>query len=129
MWLWEYELRQVGFRSRSGGYWQCERAFGLPAHAYVSIFVGNWDVRLGRGNPPSRRRLHVCTFHVTFLLDVDNIHFYYHEHSVNAWEPGGYTSSTEILRHGVDPRQLRQRADEIAARVAAAFGGELLPRG
>jgi hypothetical protein len=121
MWLWECELREAGFRLRSAGYWRCERRFGLPAHAYVSIFAGG---EAGGG----RRAVEVSAFHVTFQLGTDRLHFYYHERAEDVWEPGGHTSAAEIGRYGVEPRQLRDRADEIAARVTAALQGALLPR-
>jgi hypothetical protein len=87
-----------------------------------------------RDNAPGRRRrggptpLEISAFHVTFLLNADNIHFYYHEAGDGVWAPGGYTSVAEIERHGVDPGALRDIADAAAAEVAAALGGVLRKR-
>jgi hypothetical protein len=127
MWLWDWELHQVGFRCRSEGYWQCEVGHGLPDDCYLSLFVHH-SGRARNGRGPGRRPLEVSAFHVTFLLGVDRIHFYYHEVAENAWEPGGHTSSGEILRHGVEPHALRDEADVIAARLVAALGGAWRPR-
>jgi hypothetical protein len=122
MWIWECDLHRIGFRRRGDRYWQCERRFGLPPGAYFSLFPHDEHLT------GARRSLEIWAFHVTFCLDVDNVHFYYHEHLDSSWEPGGHTSSVEILRHGADPRQLRDQADESAAALATALGGVLLPR-
>ncbi len=127
MWLWDCELQQLGFRQRSEVYWQCERRFGLLEDAYVSIFANDGNAS-GRSRSRGPIAVGFCAFHITFQLDVDNVHFYFHEQAENVWEPGGHTSSVEIERHGVDPRALRSLADEIAAGVAFALGGTLLAR-
>lgn len=128
MWLWDRELQAVGFRRRSSGYWQCERRFGLPAHAYISLFAwSDWAETAGEEHR-GRQFVEVSAFHVTFMLDFDNVHFYYHEHGENVWEPGGHTSSLEIERHGVAALELRVEADAIAARLVAALKGEFLQR-
>jgi hypothetical protein len=59
---------------------------------------------------------------------VDRIHFYYHELSEAAWEPGGHTSRVEIARHGADALQLRAAADLIAGRLVEKLHRRLLPR-
>jgi hypothetical protein len=128
MWLWDLELQRIGIRRKSRRYWQGEGRFGLPAGAYVSMFV------TARDNAPGRRRrggsilLEVSAFHVTFLLNADNIHFYYHEVGEGVWAPGGHTSVAEIARHGTDARVLRDIADAVAAEVVAALGGILRKR-
>jgi hypothetical protein len=128
MWLWECELRQLGFRRRSDGYWRCERRYGLPAEAYLSLFASG-EHHLTADRARSRRRIvEFSAFHVTMPLVVDRIHFYYHERSETAWEPGGYTSSVEIARHGADPLQLRAEADRIAGRVLERMNRTVLPR-
>ena len=103
MWLWESDLQRSGFRRCSACYFQCERRFGLPEDAYVSIFVNDKESFSGRVRRSGLRLVELCAFHVTFKLDVDNIHFYYHEQADNVWVPGGHTSYREIERHGVDP--------------------------
>jgi hypothetical protein len=128
MWLWECELRQAGFRRCSACYFQCERGFSLPEHAYVSIFVNDKESFSGRIHRSALRRVELCAFHVTFKINLDNVHFYYHEQAENVWLPGGHTSSTEIDRHGIDPRQLLELADAIACEVVAAWRGEMLCR-
>jgi hypothetical protein len=129
MWIWNTELQQAGFRQRSVGYWRAERRFGLSPGAYVSVFPGGESVAPREGGHDDRNLLDVSAFHVTIPVDVDRLHFYYHEAGEGVWEPGGHTSSNEIRRHGVDPRMLREQADAIAARVVVALRGVMLPRG
>jgi len=123
MWLWDWQLQQLGFRRLSERYWQCERGHDLPAAAYLSIFS---DVR---DRDADGERIEVAAFHVTFGLGVDRVHFYYHEVADGLWEPGGHTSSNEIRRHRRDPAELRALADAVAAAFLAALGWELTPRG
>src|SRR5437016_2976269 len=111
MWIWENELRQAGFRRRSNCYWRCEKRFDLPSHAYVSLFVGGQIT--GPGQPAPHALVEFSAFHVTFHVGMDNLHFYYHERSEGVWEPGGHTSSAEIRRYEIEPRQLREQADAI----------------
>src|ERR671933_782818 len=117
MWLWVSELQALGFRERSGGYWQCERAYGLPAHAYLSIFFGAASRQRKSRRGPRPRLVDVSAFHVTLVLGVDRIHFYYHEQAEGVWEPGGHTSRAEIGRYAADPGELCRQADQIAARL------------
>lgn len=124
MWLWKCELHRLGFRERSADYWQCERRFGLPENAYLSVWIHARE----REHHLGRELLDVSAFHVTFQLDVDRVHFYFHEVGDHVWEPGGHTSSTEIRRHGVEPSLLRDLADDCAALLVAQWGGELLDR-
>jgi hypothetical protein len=128
MWLSECELRAIGFRRRSTHYWQCERRFGLPSDGYLSVFADGECAIADSIGDTQPSHIEVSAFHVTFVLGVDNIHFYYHEHAENVWEPGGHTSRFEIERHGVEPRILRADADTIAELVVAALHGTLLPR-
>lgn len=128
MWIINAELQRLGFRRRSRRYWQCERRYGLPNDAYLSIYAEGKDSHLDRDSGKSARILEVSAFHVTFLLDVDNVHFYYHEYGDGVWEAGGHTSSAEIARHDVDPRALRRLADAVAAELALALEVNLLPR-
>ena len=127
MWLWESELNEIGFRHRSRGYWQCERGFGLPEQSYVSLFVGG-KVQATRAGRARQRPVEVSSFHITFMFGADNLHFYYHEQAEGIWEPGGYTSAPEIRRYEIDPRQLCDMADKIAARLTTAWRGVLLAR-
>jgi hypothetical protein len=128
MWLWETELHERGFRRRSDRYWQCERRYGLPAAAHLSIFSWGEQVIPGRRRRERRLLVELTEFHVTFLLGFEHVHFYYHERLLNDWEPLGHTSLTEIRRLGHDPFAWRARADTIAANVAAALGGMFYPR-
>ncbi len=128
MWLRHWQLREAGFNERSGGYWQCEQGFGLPQHAWVSIFAGNWATSSRRRRSSRQELIEVSAFHVTFQVAVDHIHFYYHETMSGAWEPGGHTSYMEICRHGLVPLDLRSQADMIADQVAAALHGRRWPR-
>lgn len=124
MWTWESELRFLGFRRRSEGYWRCEGRHGLPAWGHLSLFP--WaEQRL----PGGRRLIAVDTFHVTLVLGGEHLHFYYHERAENHWEPGGHTSRREIRRLGQTLFTLRELADEIAGLVVAGLGAELRPRG
>jgi hypothetical protein len=125
MWLWECELRRLGLRRLSARYWQCERRYGLPEDAYLSVFSHAEERQGGEG----RERLDVCAFHVTFCLGVDRAHFYFHEAAEEVWEPGGHTSGTEIRRYRRDPAELRAVADRVAAEFLAALGLNLTPRG
>src|SRR5262249_33681230 len=123
MWLWESELHELGFRRKGERYWRCERWFGLPDDAHLSIF--SWSEQSLPG-PCSRRPrflVELTEFHVTFLLGWEHVHFYYHERLDNEWEPGGHTSTVEVLRLGQEPAELRAAADAVAAAFAAALGG------
>jgi hypothetical protein len=127
MWLWDVQLSELGFRRRSSRYWQCERRFGLPGHAYLSLFT--WaETRHPDGSRRSKRFVEICAFHVTFLIGFDHVHFYFHERDENVWEPGGHTSSPEIVRLNHDPGRLRTCADEITADFIRAMNGALLAR-
>lgn len=121
--LWTWQLHQLGFRRFSDRYWQCERGHDLPAAAYLSVFS---DVRDRDGDG---ERIDVGAFHVTFVLGIDRVHFYYHEVTERVWEPGGHTSSGEIRRYRRDPAELRAVADGVAFVFLAALGRELTPRG
>jgi hypothetical protein len=122
VWLWAIELHELGFRRKSEGYWQCQGRFGLPETAHLSVFAGNEQTFPGdrRGR---RRLVEVSTFHITFEIGRENIHFYYHERLENEWEPGGHTSAAEIRHLGQDPGKLRGRADEVAAQLVASLLG------
>jgi hypothetical protein len=123
MWLWESELRSLGFRRKSERYWQCERRFGLPACGHLSAY--SWSEHAVAGE---RLLAELSTFHVTFEIGHDNVHFYYHERLENEWEPAGHTTSAEITRLGHDPLRLRAWADAVAARLVAALGSVFHPR-
>ncbi len=125
MWIWESELRELKFKSKSDHYWQCERGLDLPEAAYISIYP--WS---SRTHPALGITIHEITaFHVTFLLGTEHIHFYYHEGEDEEWEPGGHTSTKEILRVHPAPKKLRRLADRIAKQFATALGREMLVRG
>src|SRR5262245_63383803 len=99
MWLWDFEAERLGLRERGPGYWQCVGRYGLPGHGWLSVFPWS-EQRLIHARRRARRRLELDTFHVTFLLGVDHVHFYYHEGDEAAWQPAGYTSHGELLRLG-----------------------------
>src|SRR5262249_33430313 len=104
MWLWECELCQLGLRRWSTSYWQCERRYGLPGGAYISVFP-HAVARQSAAGKAKRERLDICAFHVTFCLGVDRLHFYYHERAEGIWEPGGHTSAAEIRRYRREPAE------------------------
>ncbi len=126
MWLWAVELHELGFRRRSDRYWQCERRFGLPEQAHLSIFASEQRIPAGKGR--KRCLVELAAFHVTFEIDRDNVHFYYHERLDNEWEAGGHTSAGEMARLGQELRVLRDCADGIAASLIEALGGVCHPR-
>jgi hypothetical protein len=128
MWLWECELRELGFRRKSPHYWQCQRRYDLPPHAHLSIF--SWSEQQ---IPPARGKsgrliTEVTEFHITFLIRFEHLHFYYHEGWPNQWRPAGHTSRREIRRVHEDPAALRQQADASARQFAESLGGNLLSR-
>jgi hypothetical protein len=122
MWLWESELRELGFRRgrASRGYWQCVRRFGLRGDEHLSAFPrGEVRVADRRGGGIL---IELTEFHVTFPVG-ENVHFYYHEVSEGQWRPEGHTSAAEIRRIGLDPIVLRDRADRVAEDFVSAIGG------
>jgi hypothetical protein len=123
MWLWESELRELGFRRKSDRYWQCERRFGLEDDEHLSIFSWSEQAIPSSASGPARFLVELTEFHLTFRIQCDHVHFYYHERLENEWFPEGHTSSTEIRRLGQDPLALRSRADQIASAFVAALGG------
>jgi len=114
MWLWQVEWHVVGFRRQTRRLWLCKRRFGLPPNAHLSAFVDCESTLPHRGT-----LIGLSTFHVTFEIASDNVHFYYHERLENEWEPGGHTSAGEITHLGADLRELRR----IAAAVVEALRG------
>jgi hypothetical protein len=128
MWQWDNELYERGFRRRSERYWQCVRGHGLPVDAHLSLFSWAEQTLPGRHKGQHRYLVEVTEFHVTFLIGIDHLHFYYHERWHNDWKPAGHTSGGELLRLGLVPAQWRQRADEVAARLVASLAGTLYPR-
>jgi hypothetical protein len=127
MWLWASELNELGFRRKSEGYWRCERRFGLPPNAHLSLF--SWgEHALPGAERPAPLLVELAEFHVTFVLRHQHVHFYYHERLHNDWDPAGHTSRAELRRLGVNRAELRARADAVAAAVAAALGGTFYPR-
>jgi hypothetical protein len=128
MWLWACELHQLGLRRLSASYWQCERRYGLPDGAYLSVFSHASEKQHTAGTA-GRERLDVAAFHVTVCLGVDRVHFYFHEVAEGVWEPGGYTSALEIRRYCREPAELRALADRVVGEFLSALGMQLLPRG
>jgi len=127
MWIWASDLNELGFRRKSDRYWRCERRFGLPPEAHLSLFSwGEHALPVAAG--PAPLLVELTEFHVTFVLGHDHVHFYYHERLQNDWDPAGHTSSTELRRLGADVATLRARADDVAAVVIASLGGTIYPR-
>lgn len=127
MWLWEGELRELGFRRGAGGYWRCARRFGLQGDEHISAFARS-EQGVSGSRPDARGlMIELSELHVTFPLG-ENVHFYYHERTETEWEPGGFTSGAEICRLGLSPVRLRERADRLAGEIIAAIGGVLQPR-
>src|SRR5262249_23147805 len=112
MWLWDCQLRELGFTRKADRYWLCERCYGLKGHGHLSVF--SWSEQTIPGARRRRFLVEVSEFHVTLARGGENIHFYYHEHLDNTWEPGGHTSCAEIRRLDLDPQVLRAQADAIA---------------
>lgn len=121
MWLWEVELRELGFRQKSARYWLCERRHGLWEGEHLSVYA---DAR----TDGERRLFEVHAFHVTFGIGIENVHFYYHESADNEWAPGGHTSRAEVERLGASLAALRARADAVAASLAAALAPLVVSR-
>lgn len=121
--LWTSDLRRLGFREKGHRYWQCDRGYGLPNDAHLSLFL--WTH--ARASPR-----HSCyefaEFHVTFEVAGHNVHFYYHEVDENRWAAEGHTSRSECDLLGIDVDALRSIADAIAARVVERFSGVLESR-
>jgi hypothetical protein len=128
MWLWECELRSLGFRRKSERYWQCERGHELPVAAHLSVFTWSEQRIPPRADGGVRWLVELTEFHVTFQLGLEHVHFYYHEQGENDRRPAGHTSSAEIARLRESPRACRREADVIAAALVSALGGVLLPR-
>jgi len=123
VWIWDEHLQRLGFRRRSDRYWQCQQRYGLSPIDHMSIF--SWsEQRIAR----SRFHVELTEFHVTLARKGEFLHWYYHEHELNAWQPGGHTSVAELERLGLDVTRLRGEADEIAAEFIAALDGVLLTR-
>jgi hypothetical protein len=123
MWLHEIQLRRLGFRRRSAGYWSCFLRFGMRGEEHISVFARS---EVASDFPASRDAgliVEVSEFHVTLPLG-ENFHFYYHESGDRSWTPGGNTSAAEIRRLGLDFVPLRDRADRIAGAFASSLGGD-----
>ncbi|MBL8798997.1 MAG: hypothetical protein JNM56_34245 [Planctomycetia bacterium] len=123
MWLWDSDLRRLGFRRPGDRCWLCSRRWGLQPPDHLSIFP--WSELKDRTGP---RLVELTEFHVTFVVGWERLHFYYHEMEPGDWQPGGHTSRGELRRLGCDPRSLRDRADSVAAQFIAALGGRCQAR-
>jgi hypothetical protein len=122
MWLWEFELRTLGFRRQSERYWRCEDRFGLPECAHLSVFPWT-EQSLSGSRGKGCLLVELGSFHVTFVTPTGRIHFYYHDRLQNDWQPGGHTRGREIRRQGYHPHRLRAEADTVAAEFVAALAG------
>jgi hypothetical protein len=126
MWIWDFQLRQLGFRQKNDLYWRCERGFGLVEGDHLSVFL--WTEEDHSGRAGAKRAFELTEFHVTFLIERDHVHFYYHEVQDNRWRPGGHTSSIQLRGLGIEPRDLRAEADEVAQELVRRLRGEWTPR-
>lgn len=124
MWVWDSEMKRLGFRRRGERFWLAERRHGLCGHDHLAVF--SWGEQ---ALPGGAFVVELTEFHVTFYRDGEQLHFYYHETHENVWEPGGHTSAGEVARLGMSLPGLRGEADDIAAALVEAMGGELVPRG
>lgn len=122
MWIWDFQLRQLGFRQKNNRYWRCERGFGLSEGDHLSLFL--WT----RETYAPTSAFELTEFHVTILTDRDHLHFYYHEIQENHWEPGGHTSAIQIQGLGFDPDELISEADTIAQQLVTVLNGTWIPR-
>jgi len=116
MWLWEPQLKRLGFRRCSSRYWQCGRGYGLPADAYLSAFL-----HTAAGNGP--RAYEFTGFHVTFCRNGHRLHFYFHEAAEFVWTTGGHTSRAELAALDLDSATLRDDAIRIAREFINQAGG------
>jgi hypothetical protein len=126
MWIWDFQLRQLGFRQKNDLYWRCERGFGLSEGDHLSVFL--WTQEDHQEVAGSKRAFELTEFHVTFLIDRDHIHFYYHEIQDNRWKPGGHTSSIQLKGMGLDPQSLIQEADTVAQELVQMLKGRWMSR-
>lgn len=123
MWLWDDDLRRLGFRRRGDRVWLCERRHGLEGHDHLSLF--SWSEQT---LPGGRHLVEMTEFHVTFYRGGEHLHFYFHEMADNEWQPAGHTSRNEIVRLGLDLETLREHADDVARRFIVELGGVVLLR-
>jgi hypothetical protein len=128
MWLWDNELRRLGFRRKSDRYWRCDRRFGLGNDDHLSIWSWSEQTIRDRRRRGVRYLVELTEFHVTFERRGENLHFYYHEWAENGWEPGGHTSRREIRRTGCAPGTLRHAAAVVAGEFIRALGGSMRTR-
>jgi hypothetical protein len=128
MWLWESELRELGFRRKGERYWQCTQRFGLRGDEHLSLFSWAEQALPAGRRRPVRYLVELTEFHVTFTLGHEHVHFYYHERLENDWLPSGHTSRPEVERLGHDLAALCARADRAAAAFVRGLGGVCLPR-
>ena len=118
MWIWIWELKQMGFRQKSERYFQCARGFGLEQGQHLSLFL--WT----RNAKKNATCFAVTEFHVTIQLGGDHLHFYYHELAQNVWRRGGHTSTIEIERLGYCAQTLRSHAEFVANQFIEQLNGE-----
>jgi hypothetical protein len=123
MWLWEIDLRRLGFRRKAERYWQCRQRFGLAGDDHISIY--SWSEQQ---LPGPRFLVELTEFHVTFAIGNQRVHFYYHEAGDHIWEPGGHTSANEIRLLDWEPNDLRKEADAVAQQLILELGGTLAER-
>lgn len=125
MWIWDYQLREMGFRQKNDLYWQCDRGFGLAEGDHLSLFLWTEQAHASPAAPKSAFEL--TEFHVTFFLERNHVHFYYHEVRDGHWEPGGHTSSLQLRALGYEPGNLLAEADAIAQEFVRTLDGAWIP--
>src|SRR5262249_55508825 len=132
MWLWESELRELGFRRKSEGYWRCERRYGLADGEYVSVFSWGEQTLPPAARGPARYVVELTEFHVTFLIGIGHVHFYYHEYGGGggggAGGRGAPAAAGGRRGRGRAPAPRRAGADRIAWGLVGGLGGVWRPR-
>jgi len=106
-------------------FWLCERRHGLLGHDHVSLF--SWSEQ---ALPGGAFLVELTEFsRPPFYRGGEHLHFYYHEMLDNHWQPARPYFAHRNSPPGARPRRAgAPRPTPIAAALAEALGGVLLPR-